>query len=292
MACFHPLRGYRSGNGGITFRKAGSTGLEMSVPCGQCIGCRLERSRQWAMRMLHEASLHEDNCFLTLTYADEHLPRFGSLDKRAFPLFMKRLRKSGVSARYFHCGEYGETNGRPHYHACLFGYGFPDRVFWTNRGGNKVWRSPFLERLWPFGQSEIGSLTFESAAYVARYVTKKVTGGRADDHYTRVDSSTGELVQLEPEYATMSRRPGIGAGWFEKYADEVFPSDEVIVRGRPCKPPRYYHDLLSSQDPPLADSVSRERRRNRDREDQTPERLQVRKVCTEARISHYSREVK
>ena len=151
---------------------------------------------------------------------------------------MKRLRKTGVEARYFHCGEYGDQTGRPHYHACLFGHAFPDREKWAVRKGNPVWRSDELERLWPYGNSEIGSLTFESAAYVARYVTKKVTGRDADSHYERLDPSTGELVQIEPEFATMSRRPGIGSGWFEKFGTDVFPSDEVVVNGHPSKPCR------------------------------------------------------
>lgn len=263
----------------------------MRVPCGRCIGCRLERSRQWAVRMMHEASLHEDNCFLTLTYDEEHLPYDGSLDKRAFPLFMGRLRKSGRKARYFHCGEYGEENGRPHYHACLFGCNFGDRYAWASRNGNEAWRSPTLERLWPYGHCEIGSLTFESAAYVARYVTKKVTGERAAEHYTRVDPDTGEFFEIEPEFATMSRRPGLGRGWIEKFHSEVYPSDEVISRGYACKPPRYYDTYIEGLDPDVAAAVRAERRRNRQFEDETAERLHVREVCVEAKLTHKRRPV-
>ena len=287
MPCFHPLEGYRKGTGGITFGALNKgTGLAMKLPCGRCIGCRLERSRQWAMRMMHEAKLHEENCFLTLTYSDEHLPENGSLDRGAFPRFMKRLRKSGVQARYFHCGEYGAQSGRPHYHACLFGHSFlDDRKKWAERSGLPVWRSPELERLWPYGNSEIGSLTFESAAYVARYVTKKVTGQAAEDHYERLNPLTGELVQLEPEFATMSRRPGIGAGWFEKFGSDVFPSDEVIVNGHPSKPPRYYDERLRTSDPEAFERIRANRRLRRNREHETPERLAARETCTQARLS-------
>lgn len=271
MACYHP------------WQRDLKDGLRQRLPCGQCIGCRLERSRQWAVRMMHEASLHDENCFVTLTYDDMHLPLDGSLDKTAFPVFMRKLRKRGVKARYFHCGEYGER-GRPHYHACIFGFSFPDKVPWTSRNGIPVHRSALLEECWSAGLSEIGSLTFESAAYVARYVTKKITGSQAAKHYERVDPFTGEMYQLEPEFATMSRNPGIGRGWFEKFGSEVFPHDEVIVRGVPARPPRYYDQQLSEDD--LAEvKRTRERRGFRKFYERGAKRLHVREVCTKARLN-------
>jgi len=258
----------------------------MQTTCGRCIGCRLERSRQWAVRCMHEASLHEDNCFITLTYSDKYLPAFGSLEVRAFQLFMKRLRrKVERKVRFYHCGEYGDELGRPHYHALLFGMDFADKYPWAERSGNMAWRSADLESLWKFGQSEIGSVTFESAAYVARYIMKKITGKAAEDHYRRVDVLTGEISQIQPEYSTMSRRPGIGRGWIEKYVSDVYPSDEVISRGRPAKPPRYYDSYFGTQDPDGLLEVQKERTRRRDRENETPERLSVREVCTTARLN-------
>lgn len=237
---------------------------------------------------MHEASSYEDNCFLTLTYDDAHVPRDGSLRKREFPDFMRRLRKTGVRARYFHCGEYGDSTSRPHYHACLFGHSFPDRAEWTTRGENIVWRSAELERLWPLGLSEIGSLTFESAAYVARYVCKKVTGRRAEGAYSRVDDATGEMFQIEPEFATMSRRPGIGARWFAEFSSEVFPADEVIVRGHAVKPPRFYDERLSEGE--LEElKAARQARGFRKFYDRGAARLQVREVCTKSRMSLCSR---
>lgn len=235
--------------------------------------------------MMHEASLHEDNCFLTLTYSDENLPRNGSLDRSAMPRFFKRLRRRGVRCRYYQCGEYGEENGRPHYHAAVFGFGFPDRTVWTRSGGNPLFRSALLEEVWPLGHATIGALTFESAAYVARYVTKKVTGARAEEHYSRVDPETGEVYQLEPEHATMSRNPGIGAGWIDRYRSDVYPSDEVIVNGRQAKPPRYYDSRLERVDPEAFANVKSARRAGRSREDETPARLEAREKCTKARLS-------
>ena len=95
--------------------------------------------------------------------------------------------------RSFYCGEYGELFGRPHYHACLFGYRPADCRVWSRRGDYDVYRSVELETLWTEGLSEVGSLTFDSAAYVARYVLKKVRGEAAMDHYLAVDAETGEV---------------------------------------------------------------------------------------------------
>ncbi len=285
--CFCPLEGFRSPSGAFVFARIKSIGLAMTVPCGRCVGCKLERSRQWAVRCMHEASLHADTSFITLTYDDEHVPRFGSLLMDDWQKFFKRLRRRVGKVRFFGCGEYGEQFGRPHYHACLFGLDFPDKVLWTTRGVHDVFRSDLLESVWTYGQSEIGSLTFESAAYVARYCVKKITGKMAEAHYQCVDPETGEMGSRLPEFATMSRRPGIGAGWFDLYSDEVYPSDEVIVNGKAAKPPRFYDRLLESLAPEVAVGVRAERRRGRNREDETPARLQVREVCAEASLNLY-----
>lgn len=256
MACFKPVTAWRarqagpSGKRPLVFSEALSApGSELQIPCGQCVGCRLEHSRQWAVRCMHEASLYDDNCFLTLTYDDEHLPATGSLDKTHFPDFIKRLRARGIKVRYFHCGEYGERLQRPHYHACIFGFDFPDRVLYSERDGIRLYTSELLSELWGFGFCTIGDLTFESAAYTARYVMKKVTGDAAEEHYMSFNPLTGEVFQLEPEYTTMSRRPGIGRDWYERYKAEVFPYDEVIVRGVPCKVPKAYSRYLEAECP-------------------------------------------
>jgi len=197
---------------------------------------------------MHEASLHEKNSFVTLTYAPEFLPKGGSLDRRAFPLFMKRLRKAVGPVRYFHVGEYGERNGRPHYHALLFGLRFRDESsVGQSAAGHEVFESAQLSALWPVGFNQIGRVSFESAAYVARYCVKKVTGSRAQAHYERVDAE-GCVYQLEPEYATMSRRPGIGSGWLEKYRGEVYRDDAVYARGHEVVPPRFYDKKEAERD--------------------------------------------
>lgn len=245
MVCYHPITAWRSlegrganGKWPLVFNKRdGYCDLEVQVPCGQCIGCRLERSRQWAVRCVHEASLYPRNCFITLTYDDAHLPGI-SLVPRDYVLFMKRLRKMfGPGIRFFHCGEYGSLNLRPHHHAILFNFDFEDKELWSVRSGVRLYRSPALESLWPFGFSTIGDVTFESAAYVARYVLKKVTGSDAQDHYK------GRV----PEYVTMSRKPGIAYNWFRRYSSDIYPNDYVVIRGGvKCKPPRYYDNLYDN----------------------------------------------
>jgi len=223
-------------------------GASRLVPCGQCIECRLRRSRDWAVRCMHEASLHEENSYITLTYADEYLPKGGTLDRRAFPLFMKRLRKEVGAVRYFHAGEYGEENGRPHYHALLFGLRFGDeRACGVSKSGFAQFASDTLSDVWSFGFHTIGAVSFESAQYVARYCVKKVTGAGAAAHYERVDAQ-GVIHQLEPEYATMSRRPGIGAKWIEKYRGDVYRDDGVMARGHLVVPPRYYDKVEGQVD--------------------------------------------
>lgn len=261
MACYKPLHGYREKNGkGFTMSPVyGRTSLPMTIPCGYCIGCRLEKSRQWAMRCMHEASLHERNCFITLTFNQEALTKRGTLSvlKRDFQLFIKRLRKKyGKNIRYLHCGEYGTKRGRPHYHALLFGFDFPDKVPWRNN----LWRSKELEELWQYGYCSIGKLTFESAAYVARYVVKKRYGAGSEKFYEQLDRTTGEISKLEREYATMSRRPGIGREWYEKYKNDIYPKDNIHVRGKPCRPTRYYDKQLEREDPKAYEKIKRTRK--------------------------------
>lgn len=264
MSCYSPLHAFKgkskeSDKIAITFRRNESwRGVRLDLPCGQCVGCRLERSRQWAVRCMHEASLYDENSFLTLTYSEDNLPVNSSLDVSHYQDFMKRLRKSIAPrrVRYYHCGEYGEvcakcglskmlcrdgyepSIGRPHYHALLFGYASPDRKYFSERSGNRIYTSASMSKLWPYGHSVEGDVTFESAAYVARYVMKKVTGGKADDWYGL----------RKPEYTTMSRRPGIGARWYDRYKSDVYPLDRVVVNGKETRPPRFYDRLYEKDD--------------------------------------------
>lgn len=293
MPCYHPLTAYRSAQGDVVFAERGDIVATLQLPCGRCTGCRLERSRQWALRILHETKCHRENCFLTLTYDEDHCPRDRSLDYKEFQRFMKRLRKrfSGKRIRFYMCGEYGEQFDRPHFHACIFGIDFKDKVLFSEAGSNRLWTSATLEALWPFGFSSIGEVTFESAAYVARYCMKKVTGEMAKDHYAMVDLDTGEIYQKEPEFAHMSLKPGIGALWLQKYFSDVFPRDYVVARGHKSKPPRYYDKRLKAANPDMYEDICLKRELDsRERvNDNTLERLAVREECAVARAQLYKR---
>lgn len=306
MACFYPLQAFRAASGEVVWREVGDIVSTLTLPCGRCLGCRLERARQWSIRVMHEASQWPESSFVTLTYDDEHLPSGGSLFYRDFQLFMKRLRKArpGRVVRFYMCGEYGEQNLRPHYHAALFNEAFSgDRKVWRDFGsGCVVYRSELLERLWPFGMSSVGELTRESAEYVARYVVKKVTGDKADEHYKVVDPETGEVSWREPEFTRMSlkaTRPGgpggIGAAWFERYGGtDVVPHDRVVHAGRVGTVPRYYDSLLGRVDPARLEDMkmAREARARERWKDNTPERLVVREQVTAARFRSFRRKLK
>lgn len=258
MACYHPISAFRPRGGGpILFVERGDCD-PLQIACGQCVGCRLERSKQWACRCMHESQMHECNCFVTLTYADRFLPdRYfygfddkgcevfsGNLRYRDFQLFMKRLRKvfgKKGQIRYYVAGEYGEKYRRPHFHALLFGIDFVDKRYWRmSPAGFKLYRSAALEQIWTAGNCEIGSVSFESAAYCARYVMKKVNGDLRDDHYRVVDAVSGEIIELVPEFNRMSLKPGIGARWLDKFRSDVYPAGKVVVNGAKSNAPRYY----------------------------------------------------
>jgi len=292
MTCYHPLKAVRLQDGGVSIKPASFSGPAFSVPCGRCIGCRLDRSRTWAIRCVHEASMYERNCFITLTYSDDHLPNFGALEKRPLQLFIKRLRKKfGAGIRFYACGEYGEQLGRPHYHACLFNHDFDDKVLWRVRDDCRLYTSAGLADLWTFGFSTLGDVTFESAAYIARYVMKKINGDKAESHYTRLVPETGELVSIPPEFTVMSRRPGIGRGWVDRYMSDLYPDDFCVVRGVKMKVPRYYalqHEKLDAL-VHYDEVVLPRREAAKASVHNTPERLKVRETIALSRISQLKR---
>jgi len=270
VPCFRSLRGFRSrtknpdtGKRSIVFsiKEADLSLPEVILPCGQCMDCRLRHSKEWALRCMHEASLYENNCFVTLTYKDECLPPNGSLDYEAPVLFMKRLRKRfGSGVRSFGCAEYGELLQRPHYHLCIFNHDFSDKILFKKSREFPLYTSADLAELWPAGHSTVGALTFESAAYVARYVTKKMTGAKADSHYERLDEY-GEYSQLLPERSIcVSRRPGLGKLWYERFGSYSRAHDHLILRGHKVRPPKYYDRLFDIADPEKFASVKANRK--------------------------------
>lgn len=301
----------------------------MSVSCGQCNGCRLARSREMAVRCVHEDRMHGiPGSFVTLTYDEEHLPYDGSVSNEHHQKFIRALRdrlrpfkpaeyfvtdketgevKEEAWPRYYMCGEYGADEygtidglrkfrigpGRPHYHYLLFGYNFPDKKYWKSHRGHEYYRSPFLEEIWTKGHSIIGHVTPETAAYTARYVMKKQTGEQSREHYERVLPTTGEVVSIEPEFCRMSLKPGIGARWFEKHGQQdIYDSgDFVSINGKRYKTPRYYDKLYEDLDERELLRVKSERRKQAydRRNDSTPERLATRAECLDLRLKRLKR---
>lgn len=279
-------------------RKHGDIVAAIELPCGQCVGCRIDRTRSWAIRIMHEASMHKSNCFLTLTYNDANLPFRGQLDYRDFQGFMKRLRQRWARhwksqseqdkaiappLRFYTCAEYGELH-RPHFHACMFGLDAWDkRPVRLTTSHHKYWSSQMLAECWGKGFVSIGELTPETAAYVASYCQKKVTGKAAPAHYRRVDEH-GEY-QLPPEFARMSLRKGIGEKWLKKFNSDVYPSGLVVHNGVQVKSPRYYDLKLEEEQPVVAEELKIMRlEAAKEREwDNTSERLLVREQVSKAR---------
>lgn len=318
MTCYTPLQGYESkeltatGKRKTTFSIHKARGYEYGlpvkrvVPCNRCSGCRLQYSREWAVRCMHEASLYGDrNSFITLTYNDKYLPLYGSLNYEHWTKFMKRLRKNVKSKSYmskfglspykekirFYMGpEYGDENLRPHYHAIIFNFDFPDKEHFMTRQGHKLYRSPLLESLWvdpdteeSMGFSTIGSCTFQSAAYVARYMMKKVKGDDIDSRYQRVDLLTGEVIEVEPEKARMSNQCGIAKEWFDRYyKSDVYNKDYITMgNGIIVCPPKYYDSLLERISPEELEIIKQARTQSmlENAENYTPDRLAVRYKC-------------
>lgn len=265
MTCFNPISAWqhkiRKSNTGksiVVFKPPSDIGnyRSIQVPCGQCIGCRLAYSQAWAARCFHEMRMHEKNCFVTLTYSDDNVPWSNitgeqTLVKRDLQLFWKSLRKAhpDIKIRYFAAGEYGDITNRPHYHAIIFGFDFDDKkLYKLSKMGFPYYISDELDRIWKLGQCTVANVSFDTCAYVARYVVKKLNGELGREKYEGI----------EKEFCCMSRRPGIGADWFAKYHADVYPYDEVVIcdngRTRLIKPPRYYDNLYGD-----CDSVSLER---------------------------------
>ncbi len=299
VACRKPLAGYQNTRtGGIVFVKNEDAGKPMQVACGQCLMCRLDRASEWAARIMHEASMWEENCCVTVTYNEQNMPADGSLNKKHAQKFIKRLRQKfkGRRIRYYYCGEYGDELDRPHYHFCFFNLDFSDKELFKQEQGINLFVSKTLEQVWGKGFCTVGELTFQSAAYVARYVLKKVTGARAEDHYLRCDEH-GVAYWLEPEYTQMSlgrkKGQGIGGTWYEKFKGDVFPSDETPVPGKGVYKgaPRYYEKILDREDPGMLEAVKRARQAylKENLSEYSPERLEAKYKVKKASMANMTR---
>jgi len=291
MACTKPRTAWKcglheSGKQKLVFVKPG-TGYEVQkIPCGKCISCKLDYSREWATRIVHETKTAQISCFLTLTISPDSMVKKGftryekhlkrevyyppySVYKRTVQLFIKRLRKSIAikhkkkkiyqKIKYFACGEYGDGRRRPHYHIVIMGYDFPDKTFWQySKSGEMLYRSRQLEKLWQYGYSSIGEVTFNSAAYVARYTLKKTKDKKKYEFVDGYDEETGEIFihNLNPEFITMSK--SIGLKWWQKYYTDT-DKDYILVDEKKTKIPRYYDKQREEKDPDSLVKIKQER---------------------------------
>lgn len=275
----------------------------IKTPCGGCLDCRLRKSREMAIRCVHEAQMNAEkgNCFITLTYNNENLPEGNTFDFSHPVKFMKRLRRYyGNGIKSYGCAEYGEKGGRPHYHLLVFGLRPSDMYFWRNSGNPrmqcKLYRSPSIEKLWgkgkgknfvQFGNVEIGEVTFQSAAYVARYVLKK------NKEKTELEK---ELGRFHEKSICVSRREGIGLGWIKKYYSDVYTQDLVYFKNRKgsvqkMKPPRYYDRKV--QDLKLVEFEKLKLQRivdsSKNLVEQTKSRLMTKKIIKQRQLKQLKR---
>lgn len=240
----------------------------VQIPCGQCIGCRLEYSRQWAIRCMLESDYHDENYFITLTYDEQHVPYSEYVDddgvvqecltlvKKDLQDFNKRLRSDldyrGLSGfRFYACGEYGSRTARPHYHMIAFGLHLDDLVLYEKTPVGDLYTSEYLSSKWKNGHVIIGSVTFESCAYVSRYIMKKQKGKNADVY---------SYYNIAPEFVLMSRRPGLAKAYFEDNIDNIYPADNIVLRGGILvRPPRYFDSMMEQIDEELMKDIKLKR---------------------------------
>jgi hypothetical protein len=305
MACTCPETYYKrdpdknGGKGGLTRDPRQALNFTtIVVACGKCIECRLDKSRDWALRCMHELQTSEGGgCFVTLTYDDAHLPVDRSLDYRHFQLFMHRLRNRVEGAgRFFMCGEYGDNFGRPHYHAILFDCVFDDLKYFRREGKIDLFTSDTLSDIWGNGFVTVGRVTMHSAGYVARYSLKKITGDDQGAAYQYLDPATGEVFDRIPPFSGQSLRPGIGYDWFMRFRGDVFPCDNVVFEGKKYPVPRYYRKLLERTDLAMHEGLKRKRRafalEQRDHPDNSSRRLRDRWEVSVLNSKNSARNVK
>lgn len=294
MSCYHPLKRFilPNGVGKVCSSEANCVVLDRGkwkplfsppsgkggvvtdfqyIPCGQCIGCRLDYSRKWADRMVMESSFHENSWFLTLTYDQDHLPRsnlildeqtgevvdspFHTLVKKDMQDFIKRLRKNtNQKIRYYLAGEYGDETYRPHYHLILFGLKLDDLHFFKFSDlKNPYYVSPMISKCWNKGNHFVASFCWETAAYTARYVVKKLKGGERRFY---------EDFGIEPPFVLMSRKPGLAKDFYDQNKDYIYRFDGFYLPGHPgvkMKPPRYFDKLFDLEEPDKLEEVKRRR---------------------------------
>lgn len=279
MSCYYPVKAYRCADGGVVFDEKARHDIvaSLELSCGRCIGCRIRRAQEWAVRCTHEAQCWEVNSFITLTYSDAKLPVDGGLDHRHFELFMKRTRERLTQpVRYFMCGEYGEETWRPHYHAIMFNVEFrPWKLQGKSSSGNLFYSNSLLTELWGLGHCTVQPVTAQTVGYCTRYVVDKLSG----------EIGAAVYGERKPPYCAASSKPGIGKLWYDCFGRDKAKQDFIVFDGREVRMPRYYDKLAERAKFEFLDEIAweRELRAKAVSADNTDERLRAREVVQRAR---------
>lgn len=288
MPCYHPQTAYVPLDGGeLSFRETANS-REVQIPCGQCIGCRVQRAVDWGIRITHESKLYDKNSWITLTYQENPV----TLVRRDVQLFIKRLRKAHPERRirYFAAGEYGSKSLRPHYHVCLFNFWPSDAKIWVEK--TQHYKSKEIETLWGLGNTDVFRLNHSRALYTGKYSCKKIGGIPAKAHYTRLNPETGELIECIPEFAQMSLKPGIGFNWYERFKTDYLPCNNVVIDGRQYKVPKYYWRKFQLSDAESAETLQYQNYLEalQHAQNLTPERLAIREEVALAKFRSNERD--
>jgi len=306
MPCYHPVKGYRKPNGQWT-GKDEDFYPPMTRPCGYCTGCRFKKQQEWTVRCLNEQiTTPETSSFITLTYKPEKLPTNSSLDYVHWQKFIRSLKKrnNGKKIRYFGVGEYGDNFGRPHFHAILFGHNFDDKIPLKGKKVKNLFKSKELQSAWcssdqePRGYVSVGDVTPESISYVCGYVQKKIYGQRQGQHYKYIDTVTGEVTEIannntiflrSPEKAFMSRRPGIGTDYYNKFHSDMYRLNNncIHIKGKVVAIPNFYNNKFKKENP--AEWLELQQLKEENMREYTPDGLIQHEKNFKARMSIYKR---
>nr|UXQ88045.1 MAG: replication initiation protein [Microvirus sp.] len=301
MPCTKPLPAYQSicsitGLKSISLKQLPGRDSNLQLPCNKCPSCKLRKAKEWAMRCWHESQMHDESCFVTLTYRDKDLPAYEDLDHRDFQLFLKRFRAgTGLKCKYFMCGEYGDETHRPHYHVMLFGYYPPDAKYHRTENGHRYYKSEELDNYWRLGFTDTTSCSYNNAGYLARYSLKKQLPKEAtQERYIYVDA-LGHTQLRKLEYIRMStgreKWDAIGASWFREYAAQTVLNDYVLdPNGYKNPVPRYYLQILKNDDPVWFEKLAKQRIEIMQNDpNSTPERLEQIRICINAKLKQLPR---
>lgn len=251
------------------------------IPCRKCAGCASDKAKEWSLRAIQECSIHNDNCFITLTYdnlsttVQKDPECLRTLRYKHFQNFMKRLRKfyNKDKIGYMVCGEYGHKDGRAHWHAILFGFDFPDKELVYIKDGYRHFTSPSLVRLWsdynkstgefsPIGFIDLANVDNDCCNYVSQYVLKKLPVGEKGEIYDTFVDKDGNVNFIHSNkgdrvapFVRTSRNPAIGLNWYKKDGSKSVRNGYVTLLDRKrnltkrIKTPEYYNKKFEEVNP-------------------------------------------